>query len=197
MSPQCRFAALVFPAVVHPESSDTVFEKTRRIEDARDGLARVRVHGVLASGIPTRLELLASRQLFWSLFFSLRARPAVLFISAARVHSSSSRNDPPGRPCGGFRCASRAAGKRKKKSNCAAQCFFLFNFILFTPLCMGTKRKRPSRTLIGEFPSLYTPLLRQVCPLLAHSVFSIYFFSSYLSFVVREKKERKLIGSLR
>lgn len=129
--------------------------------------------------------------LFFVRYFSCFALAWQFVCFCRRVHSSSPRTDPPGKPPGEFRCGSRVAGKKKKERKNKLRSiifFYLFDFILFTPLRIQTKRKKRSRIVIGQFLSLYTPPLRQVCPLLlSRSVSpSIYFLA--VPFSLSERK---------
>lgn len=112
-------------------------------EPAVPGLcgAQNRVHGValraavLASSIPTRPELLTSRQLSFIFFSgSALARPFVGF--CRRVHSSSApiRQE---NPLENF----AAPRGRQEKQTAELDMFLLVDFVLFTALGMQTKKK--------------------------------------------------------
>lgn len=135
---------------------------------------------------------------FCSLFFLLRARLAIcLFLPQGPFFFSPGpiRQENPLENSGAARGWQEKKKKKERKNDVRSIIFFfLFDFILFTPLRIQTKRKKRSRIVIGQFLSLYTPLLRQVCPLLlSRSVSpSIYFLA--IPVLLSEKKKRTRIA---
>lgn len=158
--------------------------------------------GVLASGIPTRLELLTSGQLCFLFVIFLASRsPGNLFVSAAGsiLLPGPIRQENPLENSGAARgCQEKK--KKERKHKLRSIIFFFFCSLIAFCLHRYVYKQKERNDLESSLDNSFLCILRcsdKLPPSSFSLCLSIYLFSCYPVFVVRKKKERALLGSLK
>lgn len=155
--------------------------------------AQTRVHGValraavLASSIPTRPELRTSRQLSFVIFFFFLVRrcpPICLLLPQGPFFI---RTDPPGKPPGEFRCASRAA----EKTNCGARYVLARWFCsVYRARYADKKESKCCKSSLDCPSSFYNSAARTRLYLFFFSTLSLLFFSLFIRVRLSENRTK-------